>query len=148
MFIEKLNQSNVEYYIEYLIEALETEPEMMTIDAVDEKEIRKHVSNGTKSTSLLAIENNHVLGRLEYHFYDCIQDGYKMAYVNWLYVAKKYRHQGIAQALFHAFEEECKANGINEYFLIQAKNQNADHFYHSFEDAQTIHEKILRKIIQ
>ena len=28
----------------------------------------------------LAMENDQVLGRIEYHFYGCMQDGYRMAY--------------------------------------------------------------------
>ncbi len=37
----------------------------------------------------LAMEDNQVMGRIEYHFYGCMQDGYRMSYVNWVYVLPK-----------------------------------------------------------
>lgn len=70
-----------------------------------------------------------------------------MAYVNWVYVAKARRHQGVAQALFRAFEKECRKNHINEYFLIQAQNPNAAKFYGSFTHATSENEPILRKVL-
>lgn len=44
-----------------------------------------------------------VVGRIEYHFYGSMQNGFKMAYVDWGYVLKLYRHKGVAQMLFHKF---------------------------------------------
>ena len=57
---------------------------MMTVDEIDEKGIRTRLRDSfyEKSTSILAMENNQVAGRIEYHFYGCMQGGYRMAYVN------------------------------------------------------------------
>lgn len=150
MKIEKLSLDNVKDYLEYLKKALNDEPDMMTIDEINEIGIINQLNNQENhlSTSLLAFENNQVVGRIEYHTYCCIQGGYKMAYVNWVYVLKEYRHVGIAQALFRKFEEECKKNNVNQYFLIQAQNENAAKFYAAFSEATTTTEKILRKTLQ
>lgn len=146
---EKLSSKNVENYLDYLKISLEQEPDMMTIDSIDKDEIRNRIMNNKNtSISILAIEDEQVIGRIEYHFYDCIQDGYKMAYVNWIYVLPVFRHKGVAQSLFKEFENDCMKNGINQYFLIQACNENATHFYGSFEGSATTKERILRKTIK
>ncbi|MCM1300044.1 MAG: GNAT family N-acetyltransferase [Firmicutes bacterium] len=150
MEIKKLIPDNVEEYISYLKTALHEEPEMMTTDEVNEDEIRKNVNKDIfkRSTSLLAYENGEIAGRIEYHFYGCIQDGYKMAYVNWVYVRKKFRKQGIAKQLFAEFEKDCINHDIDQYFLLRAENESAEHFYRSFEGAELGNSPILRKNIQ
>ena len=148
--IKKLTSDNVEDYIGYLKKVLAEEPEMMCTEKVMEEEIRKSVNDPlfSKSTSLLAYRDGEIVGRIEYHFYGCIQDGFKMAYVNWLYVMKKYRHRGIARQLFAEFEKDCKSCGINQYFLLRAENEGAERFYRSFESAELSNAPILRKNIK
>ena len=149
MRIEKLNPENVEQYLEYLKTAFDEEPEQMTAERIDEAGIRDRVADpfyaGTKS--LLAFEEDRVAGRLEYHFYGCLQDGARMAYVDWVYVLKEYRHKGIAQGLFREFEAECRKNEINQYYLIRSVKPEADRFYHGFEGAELSEAPLLRKDI-
>ena len=78
-------------------------------------------------------------------FYGCMQDGYRMAYVDWVYVLPEARHKGVAQGLFQEMEKDCRKHGINQYYLIRATNPNADKFYHSFENAELDEESFLRK---
>lgn len=150
MYFERLNEQNVEHYIAYLKLAMEQEPNMMTADVIDEEEIRARLREPfyEKSTSILAMENNQVAGRIEYHFYGCIQDGYRMAYVNWVYVLPEYRHNGVAQGLFAEFEKDCAKHDIHQYYLIRATNENADRFYKKFEGVQLDEEPMLRKILK
>ncbi len=149
MKFELLIKDNVEKYIEYLKRAMTEEPEMMTTDVVEEDEIRRRVEDSfyQNTKSVLAVDNDMVVGRIEYHFYGCMQDGYRMAYVDWVYVLKGYRHQGIARQLFEMFEKDCLENHIDQYYLIRAENKNAVRFYDRFENARTDAEKILRKEI-
>ena len=81
MYFGRLNEQNVEQYIDYLKLAMQQEPDMMTVEEIDEEGIRTRLRDSfyEKSTSILAMENNQVAGRIEYHFYGCIQDGYRMA---------------------------------------------------------------------
>lgn len=138
MRFELLTNKNITLYIEYLKQALLEDPEQMWIDSIKEDEIIKRIYDNfyLNTKSYLAIINNKVVGRIEYHFYGCIQDGFKIAYVDWVYVLKEYRNKGIAKALFSLFEEDCRINGINQYFLIRATNESANHFYNSFKDAE------------
>ncbi len=149
MRFEILNNTNVENYIAYLKRAVSEEPDMMHIDAVDEQGIRCRVNDAfyQYTKSILAFDGDSVVGRIEYHFYGCMQDGYKMAYVDWVYVLKDYRHKGVARQLFQLFEKDCADNRIDQYYLIRAENANAVKFYDGFENASTDTPPVLRKDI-
>ncbi|MBD5473900.1 MAG: GNAT family N-acetyltransferase [Lachnospiraceae bacterium] len=150
MIFEILNNDNVEDYIAYLKIAMSEEPDMMTADKVDEQGIKSRISDPffNRTTSILAKENGKVVGRIEYHFYGCMQNGYRMAYVDWVYVLKAYRHKGIAQKLFVEFERDCVQNNINQYYLIRATNEEANRFYEHFEDVQLEETPFLRKYLK
>ena len=146
MVFEKLNSENVEQYIDYLKVAVQEEPDVLMTYVIDEEGIKSRVDNSFFNTvNILAKTDGKIVGRIEYHFYGCIQDGYKMAYVDWVYVLKSYRHKGIAQQLFAEFEKDCAKKGINEYFLIRATNDDADRFYRHFTNAELSESPILRK---
>lgn len=150
MIFEILNNDNVEDYIAYLKIAMSEEPDKMTAEKIDEQGIKSRISDPffNRTTSILAKENGKVVGRIEYHFYGCIQDGYRMAYVDWVYVLKAYRHKGIAQELFAEFERDCVQNNINQYYLIRATNEEANRFYEHFEDVQLEETPFLRKYLK
>ena len=147
MVFEVLSRDNIDEYIDYLKIALSEEPDMMTTDVLDEKGLRIRIDDPffNKTTSILAKAEGKVVGRIEYHFYGCIQNGHKMAYVDWVYVLKSWRHKGIAQRLFVEFEKDCKMHDINQYYLIRATNENADRFYKNFVDVELSDAPILRK---
>lgn len=149
MKFELLSPSNVELYIRYLEMALLEEADMMLVERIDETAIKERLYDPfyQSKKSILAVEDNKVVGRIEYHFYGCLQDGYRMAYVDWVYVLKAHRHNGVAQDLFHEFEKDCHDNHINQYYLIRATNDNAERFYKSFEGAELSEQPILRKTI-
>ena len=125
------------------------EPDQMTASSLDEEGIRRRVADPffQKTTSILAIKDGMVVGRIEFHFYGCMQDGSKMAYVDWVYVLSNHRHKGIAQGLFQEFEKECIAFGIHQYYLIRSVKTEADRFYHAFSNVELTTEPLLRKYI-
>lgn len=147
MIFERLCNENIDEYIDYFKIAMSEEPDLMVAVKVDEEAVKKIVADPffCRTTSILAKIDNKVVGRIEYHFYGCLQDGYRMAYVDWVYVLKAYRHQGIAQKLFAEFEKDCVKNNINQYYLIRAKNDDADKFYTHFADVELMDSPILRK---
>ena len=144
-----LSIQNIQAYIDYLHLALSQEPDMQWVDHVDENGLMERMNDPfyQNTKSILAMDGENVVGRIEYHFYGCLQDGYRMAYVDWVYVLPQYRHQGIAQQLFKEFEKDCKANRIDQYYLIRATNPGADKFYQNFENAELDDEPVLRKTI-
>lgn len=149
MKFELLSEFNADRYIEYLKKAFNDEPDMMTSDLIDEIGIKERIYNPfyRNTKSLLAFDGENVIGRIEYHFYGCLQDGYKMAYVDWVYVLKSYRCHGVARGLFCEFEKDCLENEINQYYLICATNEYADKFYKSFDSVEINYTPILRKTI-
>jgi GNAT superfamily N-acetyltransferase len=153
LVIKPLNNENVNDFVNFVYYARETESEVFFNKQINKvlfaKETRERMMNNLfyPTKTLLAYENERVIGRIEYHFYGCYMDGYKMAYVDWIYVLKEKRHLGVAKTLFRAFEEDCKKHRINQYFLIRATNSEAVKFYDSFSDVETKMELILRKDI-
>jgi GNAT superfamily N-acetyltransferase len=145
--ILKLDQGTVDGFLEYLKEAMRLEPDMMMAESVDEAGIRARVKDPfyMYTKNILAMAKGKVIGRLEYHFYGCIQDGYRMAYVDWVYVLPAYRHNGVAQKLIRELEKDCRENRINQYYLIRSTKPEADRFYHSFENANLSECPLLRK---
>lgn len=149
MVYEFLSKANIDHYITYLHKALLEEPDLLWVELVDEAGIKTRVNDPfyQNTKSILALDGDDVVGRIEYHFYGCLQDGYRMAYVDWVYVLPAHRHKGIAQQLFKEFEKDCAANRINQYYLIRATNPGADRFYHSFDNTELDDEPMLRKTL-
>ena len=147
---EFLDSNNIGRYIEYLKMAIAEEPEMMWTEEADEQAIIARMIDPfyQNTKSILALDDSTVVGRIEYHFYGCIQDGFRMAYVDWVYVLPRYRHRGIAQQLFKRFEHDCAENSIDQYFLLRATNPGADKFYRSFADVELDDEPVLRKTLR
>lgn len=150
MQFEFLSKNNVNKFIEYLDEAFKANPSEMVADCLETEQIYKRVTDEfyNKTKSILAIEKDKVVGQIEYHFYGCIQDGTKMAYVDWVHVLPAYRKQGIASALFNRFEKDCLQNEINQYYLICCEDEPAKSFYDNFDNAQTTLSPILRRILK
>lgn len=73
------------------------------------------------------------------------QDGYRIAYLNRVYVLSDYRHKEIGQGLFKELEKDCRENDIYEYCLINAKNTETDKFYHSFDNVTLYEPPMLSK---
>lgn len=71
-----------------------------------------------------------------------------MAYVDWVYVLKSYRHKGIAQMLFAEFEKDCARKDIDQFYLIRATNEDADRFYKKFESVELSEVPVLRKYLK
>lgn len=150
MLFERLSQDNIEEYISYLKIAMKEHPDRMTAEEIDEQGLKVRIADPffNRTVSILAKENGQVVGRIEYHFYGCMQDGYRMAYVDWVYVLKAYRHKGIAQMLFAELEKDCVRNQIDQYYLIRATNEEADRFYKNFEMAELSQVPVLRKYLE
>lgn len=87
---------------------------MMHVEAVDREGLRRRVKDPfyQNTTSILAMENDQVLGRIEYHFYGCMQDGYRMAYVDWVYVLPEARHKGVVQGCFRRWKKTAGNMGL------------------------------------
>ena len=135
---EKLNKDNFNKYYDYLSLATRLEPELMCSSDINKEELLERLDDELtkRSNSILAMCENKVVGRIEYHFYSCFQDGYRICYVDWVYVLPENRNKGIAKKLFDEMTKDCVKNNIDEFRLIRATNKDANGFYKSFKSAQ------------
>lgn len=135
---EKLNKDNFNKYYDYLSLATRLEPELMCSSDINKEELLERLDDELtkRSTSILAMCENKVVGRIEYHFYSCFQDGYRICYVDWVYVLPESRNKGIAKKLFDEMAKDCVKNNIDEFRLIRATNKDANDFYKIFKSAQ------------
>ena len=93
-------------------------------------------------------EENKIIGRIDFSIVSSFSFGGNLqVYVDWIYVLKEFRHQGIAQLLLSNMEEYIKSIGILEYFLLTAENSEAQSFYHNVESAEIKNSEILRKYL-
>ena len=99
---EKLNKDNFNKYYDYLSLATALEPELMCTSDINKEELLERLDDELtkRSTSILAMCEDKVVGRIEYHFYSCFQDDYRICYVDWVYVLPENRNKGIAKKAF------------------------------------------------
>ena len=135
---EKLNKDNFNKYFDYLSLDTRLELELMCSSDINKEELFKRLDDELtkRSTSILAIDEDKVVGRIEYHFYSCFQDGYRICYVDWVYVLPENRNKGIAKKLFDEMAKDCIKNNIDEFRLIRATNKDANDYYQSFKSAK------------
>lgn len=81
------------------------------------------------SISLLAYEEDAVVGRIDSTMIASHFDGSKKAYLDWICVIKSYRHRGVAQQLLEALREILKNCHIDTLIALTASNEEAQHFY-------------------
>lgn len=88
------------------------------------------------SVSLLAYDNDKVVGRIDSTMIASHFDGSKKAYLDWICVIKSYRHLGVAQRLLEALREILKNNHINTLIALTASNEEAQKFYKSVPNSE------------
>lgn len=96
----------------------------------------------------LALDGGRVVGRCDFTMKASIMDGFRDAYVDWIYVLKDYRHKRVGQGLIAFMEVYLKEHRIQEYFLFTAHNEEAQRFYTHFEGYKRDEDWVLRKEIQ
>ncbi len=89
------------------------------------------------SLSLLAYEDEKVVGRIDSSLICSHFDGSTKAYLDWICVLKNTRHKGVAQALMAALRKELKGRyNANTLIGLIAGNPEAQNFYRSLENAK------------
>ena len=88
------------------------------------------------SISLLAYDNNKVVGRIDSTIIASHFDGSKKAYLDWICVIKSYRHMGVAQRLLETLREILKNNHVETLIALTASNEEAQRFYKSVPNSE------------
>ena len=88
------------------------------------------------SISLLAYDDNKVIGRIDSTIIASHFDGSKKAYLDWICVIKSYRHMGVAQRLLETLREILKNSHIDILIALTASNEDAQRFYKSIPNSE------------
>ena len=88
------------------------------------------------SISLLAYDNNKVVGRIDSAMIASRFDGSKKAYLDWICVVKSYRHLGVAQRLLGTLRDILKNHHIDTLIALTASNEEAQSFYKSVPNSE------------
>ena len=88
------------------------------------------------SISLLAYDDNKVVGRIDSTMIASHFDGSKKAYLDWICVIKSYRHLGVAQKLLETLREILKNNHVDTLIALTASNEEAQKFYKSIPNSE------------
>lgn len=151
LILQDLTKDNLQAFVDYIDLARKSDLEEFQGEQIEPEQFyhatlaRLDHKRYANVTCILAVIENKVVGRIEYHEYGCYMDGYQMAYISYIYVLKSYRRQGIARKLFEEAESRMRADSINEYFLIQADTKEASNFYKQFSNIRIDKPVILRK---
>lgn len=87
------------------------------------------------SLSLLAYEEDRVIGRIDSTMICSRFDGSTKAYLDWICVLKSHRHKGTAQRLMQTLRTELKKRGADTLIGLIASNEDAQHFYRNLPNA-------------
>lgn len=88
------------------------------------------------SVSLLAYQNDRVVGRIDSTLICSHFDGSTKAYLDWICVLKSCRHQGVAQRLMETLRKTLKQEyRVDTLIGLIAANEEAQRFYRSLDNA-------------
>lgn len=88
------------------------------------------------SISLLAYDDDRVVGRIDCAMIKSRFDGSTKAYLDWICVLKSSRHQGVAQTLLQQLKKILKEKGIDTIIALTASNEEAQRFYKAIPDSK------------
>jgi len=153
--VEILSNKNINLLIQLEQNARISEPDIW-IDDFDADKLKADTEKAlqnplfTSARCLMCIdESGQAIGRIDFAIASSFSfGGWSQVYVDWVYVLKEFRHEGIAQFLFAQMESYLKEIGIDEYFLLMADNAEAQKFYRSIEGTEIGNHDVLRKNVK
>ena len=92
-------------------------------------------SRFSNSLSFLAYQHNRVIGRIDASLIPSHFDGSVKAYLDWICVVKRCRHQGAAQRLLSALRAALKEMNVDTLIGLTASNDEAQRFYKAVPDS-------------
>ena len=154
MNIIMLTSENIDMLVKFEQDARISEPDIF-IEGFEADKFKEETLAAIKNPVFVSSrcmlcnnEENQTVGRIDFSIVSSFSFGGNLqAYVDWIYVLKEFRHQGVAQFLLSEMEAYIKGMGIYEYFLLTAENNEAQRFYHSIEGAEIKTSEILRKYL-
>lgn len=128
-----LTEDLIDELVEFESKARETEADVFTyeFDASTYRNMLKIAYSMTgENTVILAFLENKIIGRIDCMIQTSLMDFFRNGYIDWIYVLKDYRMQGIGKLLINEAEKYFVSKNVNNYYLFTASNEDAQKFYH------------------
>jgi len=134
-------------------DARTSEPDIF-LEGFDVEKFTTDLKNALKNPNfdsarcIICIIDEQIVGRIDFSIASSFSFGENsQVYVDWIYVLKEFRHQGVAQFLLSQMENYVKQMGINKYFLLMAENNEAQSFYRSLDSVEISSYDVLKKYL-
>jgi len=147
-----LSAGDVDMLVELEKRARESEPDIWSGE-FDEEDFRAKTLGALEdprfacATCLVCVgEDGRAVGRLDFALLPSLAFGGDLrAYVDWVYVLKERRRDGVARLLFAEMERRLREAGAGAYFLVAAENADAQGFYAGMEGSRIERQGVLTK---
>ena len=142
--IRKMERKDVEKVLEFERELRRQEPDtyFWEPDEAYAQQLERSFEDPRFQTAIsyVALRDERVIGRIDASLISSRSDAACFsAYMDWICVLKRERHNKVAQALLDALRAECKRQGVGVLIALMAENEEAQRFYHHVENA-SIHD--------
>ena len=132
--ISRAGEADISALCHFEIQARLTEPGVLG-EEFEEGQYSKfleslNLNHSRENAILIATDDNRVVGRCDVALLRSTMDGIATGYIDWIYVLKPNRCQGIASSLLLAAEQFFREAGARRYYLFTADNEEAQAFYH------------------
>lgn len=149
--ISRAGEADIAALCNFESQARVTEPGVLSAEFDEERYAHflesLRLSSSRDSAILIAADGNRVVGRCDVAIIRSTMDGMVTGYIDWIYVLKPSRCQGIAARLLLAAEGFFRDAGCKRYYLFTADNEEAQAFYHRNPSLSFARREIAEKVL-
>lgn len=102
----------------------------------------------TNTKVIIAVKDGAIIGRCDAAIMLSLVDFKKTGYIDWIYTLINYRGNGIGKKMLKGAEEYFKSQGVKDYYLFTASNEQAHEFYHRQSDLNFSNREVAEKEIK
>lgn len=143
--------SDIEAICKFEAQARLTEPDIWGWE-FDEKQYKEKLKalkleELNNSKIVIALHGGVIVGRCDAAVIFSLVNCEKTGYIDWIYMLINYRGKGIGKKLLKGAEGFFKGQGIKNYYLFTASNEQATEFYHRQKDLEFSNREVAEKEI-
>jgi len=151
VIVSRAGEADISALCRFEIQARLTEPGVLVAEFEEEHYAKflgsLQLNNSRDNAILIAADGHHVVGRCDIAILRSTMDGMAIGYIDWIYVLKPHRCQGIASSLLLAAEQFFREAGAMRYYLFTADNEEAQAFYHRNTSLSFTRREVAEKVL-
>ena len=151
VIVSRAGEADISVLCNFEIQARLTEPGVLVAEFAEERYAKflesLQLNTSRSNAILIAADGNHVVGRCDVAILISTMDGILTGYIDWIYVLKPSRCQGIASRLLLAAEQFFRDEGVKRYYLFTADNEEAQAFYHRNTSLSFTRREVAEKVL-